>query len=399
MLGGATLALIPSVATAAPRAEVIDVPSIRGNVDLALAKTNGVQRLQARVLLPDGYDDQPGRRWPVLYLLHGVGDTSATWLERDRGDAARGTAGLPGIVVMPEGGRGYWIDHCLGHTELLGARWSGYVLQEVVPQIEGRYRISADRRDRAIGGLSMGGYGAMVLAAQLPSYFGQAIGFSGMYDIQAPEVQAFVPFFSRFSYTRMWCRPTGDYAAAVSPIKLLGNLQQTSLYASTGNGLHDPSTGFNLGAMVNGGATELLGKRDTAAFVRAARARGLQVTSRPHTAGTHSWAYWRRELRAWTAERPFVHPADSPEPAVPTHFTYRTMQPAGNAWGLGFRFAARPRHLATFTRDGQTLTLTGRGTLTITPGAAPADATGAGTKPQCAVTVTLPASVTLPPGC
>src|SRR5699024_7811774 len=154
------------------RAEVVDIPSTRGHIDLGLARTNGVTKLQARVLLPDGYDEQPERRWPILYLLHGIGDTSATWLRRDRGNAAVGTAALPAIVVMPEGGRGYWIDHCLGHTERPGARWASYILEEVVPAIEARYRVAPDRRDHAIGGLSMGGYGAMVLAAQLPGYFG-----------------------------------------------------------------------------------------------------------------------------------------------------------------------------------------------------------------------------------
>lgn len=399
--GAAALALavlLPAAASAASRVEVLELPSARGNIDLRLAKTNDVKSLQARVLLPDGYDEQPDRTWPVTYLLHGVGDTSATWLRRENGDAQRGTAGLDAIVVMPEGGRGYWIDHCLGNTDKLGARWSGYVLEEVIPAIHARYRASEARSDHAIGGLSMGGYGAMVLASQLPGYFGQAIGFSGMYNIEAPAVQAFVPFFSNFSYTRMWCRAGGPYSRAVNPIRLLSNLDRTALYASTGNGLHDPSVEFTFGAAINGGATELLGKDDTADFVRSARARGITVTSRPHTAGTHSWPYWRRELRAWTATKPFATPA-TPGQETRTSFTYRSMQEAGNAWGLGFRFTKRPNKLFTIARDGQQLTLTGGGTVTLTPGAASTDATGAGSRTECAVTVTLPATATLAAGC
>jgi diacylglycerol O-acyltransferase / trehalose O-mycolyltransferase len=62
--------------------------------------------VRARVLLPAGYAESPGRRFPVLYLMHGGFGRASDWTER--GDAERITAGAPLIVVMPGCGNGGW---------------------------------------------------------------------------------------------------------------------------------------------------------------------------------------------------------------------------------------------------------------------------------------------------
>ena len=95
-------------------------------------------------------------------------------------------------------------------------------------------------------------------------------------------------------------------------------------------------------------------------------------------------------------------PSAAPQAAtVRTHFSYRTMAPHGNAWGLGFRFAALPTDQLVLTRDGQHLSGSGggKGTLTITPGAADADASGNGTRADCSFTAALPFERDLPAGC
>src|SRR4051794_2879745 len=63
------------------------------------------QTLPVNVMLPDGYDGK--RRFPVLFLLHGHGDTYDSWADPHNGDLLHLAAGLPAIVVMPEGGRGW----------------------------------------------------------------------------------------------------------------------------------------------------------------------------------------------------------------------------------------------------------------------------------------------------
>src|SRR5687767_1448651 len=81
---GVAVAIAASGAAAATL-KTIDTPS--AHVDPADVTFNGADHpgeLRANVLLPDGYDGR--RRFPVLYLLHGIGDSYATWARRERGD-------------------------------------------------------------------------------------------------------------------------------------------------------------------------------------------------------------------------------------------------------------------------------------------------------------------------
>jgi S-formylglutathione hydrolase FrmB len=386
-------------ASAAARVQIVDVPSTAGNIDLTRAKLNKlgeIAGLQARVLLPDGYDDNPGKAWPVLYLLHGVGDYSGTWLRPDNGDLAAQAKGFQGIVVMPEAGRSYYTDAWIGGTRQ-GANWERYELDEVVPQIESTFRIAPGRQNHAIGGLSMGGYGAVLLAAQLPSYFGTAVSMSGLLDLESDGAQYLVPNFSAFSYKRTWGPFHGPYAQAHNPMKLLDNLEDTRVYVSVGNGNPDLYVANTIASVVLGGPSEAAAYVDARNFTFAARGNGNTVTYQRHQ-GLHSWPYWRHEIARVLRWGPFGVPAGD-ESSNPTSWTYRTMAPHGNAWGLGFRFAAPPKALLTLTRSGQTLTASGTGTITVTPGAGPADASGGGSAVQCAFTATLPFTRELPAGC
>lgn len=384
-------------AVAAQRVETFPLPSAKGNVDLkGPVRLNRTTKLQATVMLPDGYDADPARRWPVLYLLHGVGDNTTTWTDRTYGDLTRRAAGFPGIIVMPEGGRSYWVDWWLGGRRE-GSNWGSYLLDEVVPTIESRYRILPGRQHHAIGGLSMGGYGAMLLAAQLPTYFGSAVSLSGLLDLQTWGAEHLVPYFSRMSFTRTWGRPRGPYQRATSPKALLGNLGRTRLYLTTGNGVVDPSQFLDLNRIVAGGASELGAWADAVAMERSARARGIPVTLR-FRQGVHTWLAWRRDIPHVLAWDPFAAPP-STESSGARPLTYLTMAGHGNAWGLGFRFDELPRSVVEFRRSGQTISATGTGRVTITPGAADSDASGNGTRPDCAFTADLPFEQTLPTGC
>src|SRR3954468_16306822 len=66
------------------------------------------QALPVNVLLPDGYT--PRKRYPVLYLMHGHGDSYWSWFAAKNGDLLRTARGFPGIIVMPEGGQGWYAD-------------------------------------------------------------------------------------------------------------------------------------------------------------------------------------------------------------------------------------------------------------------------------------------------
>jgi S-formylglutathione hydrolase FrmB len=104
-------------------------------------------------------------------LLHGSSGHYVEWatfgLERALEAAARD--GLePAIVVLPQGGRGYWIN------QPGGTNWADVVAGDLVSSIDATYRTLAHRSSRAIGGLSMGGHGALQLAMTRPRTFGIA---------------------------------------------------------------------------------------------------------------------------------------------------------------------------------------------------------------------------------
>lgn len=398
LLATATLcgAVAPS-ALAEQRLEVIDLPSLQGNIDLKDNRLNGTDALRATVLLPDGYDDAPQRRWPLLYLLHGADDNAGTWADPRKGDIRSSALGLEGIVVMPEGGRSFFTDHWRGGSRE-GSNWERYFLQEVVPAIEDRYRIEPGRDHHAVMGLSMGGYGSMIFGAQLPSYFGNVGSFSGLLDTANPVVMFGLPAYSGISYARIWGAYGSAYAQAHNPTRLVGNLLDTNVLLTAGNGVVDPRIPSTFVSAVFGGAGEFGSRAIAELYYRQARAAGVPVTMSRHT-GIHDWPYWRWDVRHAIADGTLFRASPRGEATPRTSFTYRSFATTGNAWGLGYRFATPPTREMNLKRNGQTVSGTGAGTLTITPGAADADASGTGSRPDCGFTAKLPFSYTLPTGC
>jgi enterochelin esterase-like enzyme len=122
------------------------------------------------IYLPPNYNTG-GRRYPVLYLLHGMGGHREEWLAYglvnvvDR-EISNGNI-PPMIVVLPQGDRAYWVNHAND-----GPRWGEYIDRDLVAHIDATYRTLRSPASRAIGGLSMGGYGALSHAFTHPELFG-----------------------------------------------------------------------------------------------------------------------------------------------------------------------------------------------------------------------------------
>ena len=136
-----------------------------------------------RVLLPAGYRSQPERRYPVLYLLHGAsGDQT---LDHRQGDAEALTAKLPLIVVMPDGGRGGFYTNWFNNGAGGEPRWEDWHIKRLIPYVDSHYRTRATRSERAIAGLSMGGFGTFSYAARHPDLFTAALSLSGAVDTDA----------------------------------------------------------------------------------------------------------------------------------------------------------------------------------------------------------------------
>jgi enterochelin esterase-like enzyme len=123
------------------------------------------------VYLPPGYEGS-ARRYPVLYLLHGMGGSSDEWRSFGVFDVTdrmiRAGEMAPLIIVLPQGDQAYWVDHAGTDGEL----WGTYTARDVVGDVDRTFRTAPDRGHRAIGGLSMGAHGAMQLALNYPTTFG-----------------------------------------------------------------------------------------------------------------------------------------------------------------------------------------------------------------------------------
>ena len=110
--------------------------------------------------------------WPVYYLLHGLSDDYTIWHRRTRIEWY--VRDLPLMVVMPDGFRGFYTNHEDG-----GPAYATYMAEELPAFVERHFAVRAERAGRAVGGLSMGGYGAMRLALGYPDRYVSANSHSG----------------------------------------------------------------------------------------------------------------------------------------------------------------------------------------------------------------------------
>ena len=122
------------------------------------------------VVLTPSFDADKSRHFPVLYFLHGLGDNeqflvhSGMWnVVEDMRDKHELKDFL---IATPDGGSGFYINSKDGKR-----RYEDFLIEEFLPFIEKRYRVSLGRANRAIGGVSMGGYGALHLAFRHPQLF------------------------------------------------------------------------------------------------------------------------------------------------------------------------------------------------------------------------------------
>jgi enterochelin esterase-like enzyme len=131
------------------------------------------------IYLPAGYDESD-RAYPVLYLLHGSGDNHTGWVQFGQvqhiaDQAIAGGQAAPMIIVMPDadtGTRGYF------NTLQGDFNYEEFFFQELIPHVEKNYRVRAERRYRAVAGLSMGGGGSFFYALHRPDLFAAAAPLS-----------------------------------------------------------------------------------------------------------------------------------------------------------------------------------------------------------------------------
>lgn len=180
-----------------------------------------------RIILPPGYWEDPTRRYPVLYFLHGSPDSPVN----QNYPALRSSTSM--ITVIPDGGaRGWYADWRDQNTAAGAQRWETFHLNQVIPFIDDNLRTVAAKRGRAVAGISMGGLGAMRYAQRHPELFTEVASMSGGLDLSAASMglrlavvasltNAPGGFCGSASSTGGDC--TGSYAPAVSSDALFGS--------------------------------------------------------------------------------------------------------------------------------------------------------------------------------
>jgi S-formylglutathione hydrolase FrmB len=134
--------------------------------------SNAIQKCTGLTLVvPDGAGP-----FPVVYQLHGLSDDHTIWQRRTSIERYADRYGF--IIAMPDGGRGFYCDH--PGTTHQGERH----LLETVALVDRMFRTITDRRGRAIGGLSMGGYGSMKLGIKRPDLFGSVVSHSSAFAVK-----------------------------------------------------------------------------------------------------------------------------------------------------------------------------------------------------------------------
>jgi len=171
LVGAAALAsftAIPAAAQEQARLNWAEVhsPAIEGNLE-----GNSAQR-KVLVVTPPGYDENPGKRYPVVYYLHGYWapvEAQQQGFNLHEAVQAAAEAGNPMIMVMPDGfsklrGGFYSSSPTVGDYE-------SFVVDDLVAWVDGNYRTIAAPASRGLAGHSMGGYGTIRIAMKRPGTF------------------------------------------------------------------------------------------------------------------------------------------------------------------------------------------------------------------------------------
>jgi S-formylglutathione hydrolase FrmB len=376
----ATLALAPAAAAVTFQngsgLTITSVKHVDSNLIALVVKTAALpDAANIYILLPPGYDAHPRERYPVFYLLHGTSGTASDWTLK--GDAEKMIGNRPLITVMPDialnDGGGGWCTDWPGGAQ----RWETFHIDQLIPWIDRNLRTIRRRTERAIAGLSQGGFCSMSYAARHPDLFAIALGYSGAPDIYYDEEQRLGAMaiinatevgLDGVAPDTFFGNPLTDGInwAAHDPTTLAENLRWTRMYMYWGNGQPGP---YDSGASFAGGsAIEGAVWSDNNAFQARLDALGIRAYFDDYGPGTHAWPYWTRDLK-WSIDRimyDFAHPLPSPSP-----FTYVSADQELSVYGWQVTMHRTAREFATLEdATRREFSLAGSGSATVlTPAA------------------------------
>jgi S-formylglutathione hydrolase FrmB len=232
--------------------------------------------LPYNVILPTEYDTSKTTRYPVLYLLHGLTGHYNDWVQRT--NVADYAADYRLIVVMPEGNDSWYTDSATVPTD----KYETYILQELIPDVQQRYRTIEARYGRSIGGLSMGGYGAIKFGLKSPATFVFAASLSGAFKVTRLTEQDGNPRWE--SSLKVFGPPGGEVRKANDLFELIEKLSPSEIsslpYFYFDCGTEDSLRNFSF----NRKLSELMYEKKMPHEYR-------------ELPGDHSWGYWDTQIQ------------------------------------------------------------------------------------------------------
>lgn len=193
-VGVAALLALAACLAAASAAQAQEPPFQNGNgitvvsqsqtgreIDLTVNTTDVQGQHKIIVLLPEGYDANPSTHYPVLYLLNGALADPTQWVSAG-GAAAQITDPYHAIIVMEDGGVKGWYYNWKSCASICPENWESFHNLQVVPWVDANLRTIANRSGRGVGGLSMGGWGAVHYAEDYSQLYSYVASFSGALD-------------------------------------------------------------------------------------------------------------------------------------------------------------------------------------------------------------------------
>jgi putative tributyrin esterase len=136
------------------------------------------RKMKYNIVLPADYE-QSTKRYPVLYLLHGLTSSYTAWARMGVPEYARN---YELIVVMPDVGNSWYVNWAQSEDGQKN-RWEDFIVKDLVGHVDATYRTIAAREGRAINGLSMGGFGGLLLGLKHPDMFCSIGSHSGALGI------------------------------------------------------------------------------------------------------------------------------------------------------------------------------------------------------------------------
>lgn len=230
------------------------------------------------VFLPASFDVQKDKKYPVLYLLHGMWGNNLDWANQGRVKDVMDRLVASGeacemIIVTPDAGGGDPNVFQNGYFDMPNWKYESFFYEEFLPHIEKKYRVYGQKSKRAIAGLSMGGGGATSYAQRHPDMFCAVYAMSALMDI--PDAGACNPHGKLGILTRSVIENSCVKYVTSADKKRKEALRTLAWYVDCGD------DDFLLDCNIE--------------FYRAMRNAGIPCQFRVRDGG-HDWEYWHSAL-------------------------------------------------------------------------------------------------------